>query len=82
MGTIDKFPALVELLKNRKYSPTKIAKELEADKRTVDKMIEVGTKLNILTCESIEVSGRKFMSCTVSENFKKISKDKEVQDAK
>lgn len=71
MGTIDKFPEMIKLLKNKKYAPTRIAKELKTDKRTVDKMIEAGKKLNILKCETVELSGKKFVGCTVSERFKK-----------
>lgn len=74
MGTIDKFPEMVKFLKDKKCSPTKIAKQIEADKRTVDKMIKVGTELNILECKSLEISGKQFMTCTISADFKRLMK--------
>lgn len=72
MGSIEKFPKMLELLKKERYSPTMLARKLEADKRTVDKMIKAGMKMNIIGCKSIKISGRKYTVCGLSDDYRRI----------
>ena len=72
MASIDKFPELVQLLRRKECSPTKIAREINSDKRTVNKMLEVGNKLNITVCKSLRIDKREYKACTLSPEFKKI----------
>ena len=72
MKSIDKLPKLINLLKRKQCSPTKISKELNSDKRTVDKMLEVTNKLSITSCKSIKIEGREYRSCGITPEFRKI----------
>lgn len=71
MGSIDKFPELIKLLRKKAYSPTRIAQEIKSDKRTVNKMLNVGRKLNITACKSIKIEGRRYRVCKLNPKFKK-----------
>ena len=71
MGSIDKFPELIKLLRKKAYSPTRIAQEIKSDKRTVNKMLEVGSKLNITSCKSIKIEDKKYRVCRLTPEFKK-----------
>ena len=71
MGSLEKFSEMVNLLKKKEYSPTKLSRELNADKRTVDKMIETAEKLNLVSCRAFEVEGKTYKACSLSPDYKK-----------
>jgi len=63
---------MLDLLQKESYSPTMIAKKLNADKRTVDKMIQASMKMNIVDCDSLRVSGKEYRVCRLSDDYRRI----------
>lgn len=63
---------MVDLLQKECQSPTMLAKKLNADKRTVDKMIRAGMKMNIIGCQSLKMSGREYKVCCLSNEYKRV----------
>lgn len=72
MTSINKLPELINLLKKKECSPTMISKELNSDKRTVDKMLNVTNKLNMTFCKAITIEDREYRSCSLTPEFKRI----------
>lgn len=65
---------MIKLLEKRSYSPTMIARKLDADKRTVDKMIKVGVRMNIVGCKSVKINGRNYTDCGLTTDYRKMIK--------
>jgi len=70
MGSLEKFLEMVKLLKNKEYSPTKLSRELNADKRTVDKMITTAEKLNLVSCRAFKIEGKTYKACSLTPDYK------------
>ena len=71
--SVEKLRKVVEILKRDEgVSPTKIASEIGSDRRTVGKILEEGTKMKMIKCNIIEISGRQYASCKLTEEYKKI----------
>ncbi|MCK4717098.1 MAG: hypothetical protein KAT70_00405 [Thermoplasmata archaeon] len=68
---------MVDLLANEgNLSPTKIAKKLHCDKRTVDNMLDTTNDLDMTVCISVDIEGRTYRSCSLTKEYKKIRKKK------
>ena len=76
-ASIEKFPRMIELLKEEDYSPNKLSQLLNSDLRTTNKMISAGEKLYIITCKSMRISGRLYRVCSLSPEFRKMLMEKE-----
>lgn len=63
---------MLDLLQKESCTPTMIARKLNADKRTVDKMIQASIKMNIVNCHSLKVSGKEYRVCDLSDDYRKI----------
>ena len=59
---------------SRAYSPNMIAKKISCDKRTVEKMLKTGIKLNMIKCKDFKLGNRTYRACRLSKNFKKFLK--------
>jgi predicted transcriptional regulator len=75
--SIEKLSKIVSLLeREKKASPSKIAESIGSDRRTVDKVLNVATELNIISCKKLEISGRIYQTCELNPDFKKVLKSK------
>lgn len=74
-SSIKKLPEMIEFLKKEEATPNRIAKELNSDRRTVEKMLDSTTEMKIVGCRSMEISGRKYRVCGLTPEYKKILKE-------
>lgn len=69
----EKLRRVVDVLKKEgSASPTRIASKIRSDRRTVSKILEEGTKMKMIRCNTIEISGRRYASCMLTQEYKKI----------
>lgn len=71
-SSIEKLPDMIKLLKNREASPNKIATEINADRRTVDKLLKATTEIGMVGCKSMEIEGREYRVCSLTPRFKEM----------
>lgn len=71
-SSIEKLPDMIKLLKNREASPNKIAMEINADRRTVDKLLKATTEIGMVGCKSMEIEGREYRVCSLTPRFKEM----------
>lgn len=70
-SSIEKLPEMINFLREREASPSRIATELNADRRTVDKLLENTIKLGLVGCNSMNIESREYRVCTLTPKFKK-----------
>jgi len=71
--SVEKLRKVVEVLKKEDgLSPTRIASKIGSDRRTVSKILEEGTKMKMIRCNIIEMSGRRYASCKLTPEYKKM----------
>jgi len=49
-----------------------IAKKIGCDRRTVAKMLKVGTRLKIIKCKNIKLGKRTYQACMLNPKFKRL----------
>lgn len=74
-SSIEIFPKMLYLLKEKKLTPNKISMVIKSDRRTVNKMLDVAEKLGFVTFESMKIENRVYRTYTLSLEFKKFLKE-------
>jgi len=69
--TIEKFQKMMDMLYTEGgMSPAKIAKQLQADVRTIMPMIRVAERLEIVTCEKLILSNKTYSKIDLTTGFR------------
>jgi hypothetical protein len=69
--SVKKLPEIVNALrKNSVMSPSLIAKTIKSDIRTVEKIIIVAEKMNMIKCKKLEMTGRTYTTCELNTDYK------------
>lgn len=76
-SSIEKFPEMIYILKRGEASPNKLASQLHSDRRTVEKLLDAATEMNIVGCKSMKIEGRNYRACGLTPNFKKFLEEVE-----
>ena len=79
-SSVEKIPRMLELLSRKECSPNNIAKKIDSDIRTVNRLLDVTTEMGIVKCESLEVEGRKYRACRLDPEYHKIYKNRRYKD--
>ena len=76
--SVEKLRKVVKMLKKEGgASPTRIASKVGSDRRTVNKILEEGTRMKMIECDTVEISGRRYASCKLTQEYKKILEKEE-----
>ena len=77
-SSIEKLPEMIKLLKRREeVSPNKNAIEINADRRTVDKLLKISSEMGFVGCKAMKIEGREYRVCGLTPKFKKFLKEVE-----
>lgn len=69
----EKIVQVIRLLeKEGNISPNQISVKLGSDRRTIGKILKAASELRLVKIESIEISGRKYSNCELTDEYKSI----------
>ncbi len=71
-SSVDKLPDMLKLLSKKECSPNRIAQEIGSDVRTVHKLLDASSSIGIVACKSVEIEGRTYQACGLTQEFKDI----------
>jgi len=75
--SVGKLPKVIKLL-NRKQniSPSRIAREIGSDRRTVEKVLKAGMDTGIIKCNRVKIGNKTYSACGLDPSFAKLYRKK------
>lgn len=71
--SVRKLPKVIDLLSRRSnVSPSRIAREIRSDRRTVEKVLKAGMDTGIIKCERVKIGSKTYSACGLDPSFAKL----------
>ena len=75
--SMKKLTKIIRILQlEEKASPTRIASQIKADKRTTKQMLMAATELGLVMSNSLEMSGRTYAAYRLAPGYKRLIAEK------
>ena len=69
-SSIEKFPQMIEILRKSESTPNKLAIKLHSDRRTIEKLLKVATKMKFVDFKSLLIENRDYRIYFLTSKFK------------
>lgn len=80
--SVEKMLRVIEVLSNESpVSRNRIAIATRSDRRTIEKVIRVGSEMGIIKCETVEIGARRYSSCSLDPDYIEMLRKKNPQNA-
>ena len=75
--SVENLPKVIKLLDVRQnISPSRITREINSDRRTVEKVLKAGMDSGIIKCYRAKIGKKIYSACGLDPNFEKLYRKK------
>lgn len=75
--SVKKLPKVVDLLSRKNnLSPSRIAREIRSDRRTVEKVLKAGMDTHIIKCDRVKIGNKTYSACGLDPSYAKLYRRK------